>query len=158
MGFFACTSMQCQHHKEWEEVIRQVQKWSNWHDDELYKQMSGYGDPHDIEARHLEAKALYVFTMARRWVRAVYQLARSTRDWVKSRGNVLADGEEWKLVFVETTSLLFPMIELVAHARLDDREATTAYKRNEVPVVANLWAGLHWLRDPKWLPRVKTTI
>jgi hypothetical protein len=79
--------------------------------------------------------------MARRWVRAVYQLAR-------------ANGEEWKLIFVETTSLLFPMIELVGHARLDDREAKAAYQKKEVPVVANLWAGFHWLRDPKWLPQV----
>jgi hypothetical protein len=141
MGFFAYTSMQCQHHKEWEEVIRQVQKWSNWHDDELYKQMSGYSDPHDIEARHLEAKALCMFTMACRLVRAAYQLAGC------AVGN-------WKLVFVETTSLLFPMLELVGHARLDVGQARAACPKRKFLNAPNLWAGLYWLQEPKVLPQV----
>jgi hypothetical protein len=150
MGYFKYTGVSSKDYQEWNAVVGQIRAWP---EDDKYR---GYRQPLPVGiSHHLEAKALYVFTMARRWVRAVYLLARATRDWVESGGNVLPDGEEWKSVFVETTSLLFPMIELVGHARLDDREATTAYKRNEVPVVANLWAGLHWLRDPKWLPQVK---
>jgi len=78
--------------------------------------------------------------MARRLVRAANELAG-------------AAGNNWKLVFVETTSLLFPMIELVGHARSDWGQVRTAYGRDDV-LVANIWSGLHWLRDPEWLPQV----
>jgi hypothetical protein len=49
------------------------------------------------------------------------------------------------------------MLELVGHARLDDKEVAAAYSKTKDSDVcnANLWAGLHWIRDAIWPPLVK---
>ncbi|MFX1485460.1 MAG: hypothetical protein ACFFCP_19980 [Promethearchaeota archaeon] len=133
MGYFNFTGVNCAYQSEWDAVVRQVRGWPSEYRDYRY--------PLPVEmSHHLEAKALYILTMARRLVRTACELGKAN----------------WELVFVETTSLLFPMIELVGHARLDARQARIAYGKgpNEVPSVANLWAGLHWLRDSANLPQV----
>jgi hypothetical protein len=119
MSYFICTSKTCQKHpKQWDALAKQIHK----------------RDPNVSCA--LEVKALHVFTMARRLIWAARQLAKIIRKEVD-----LSGGDEWKPVFVEATSLLFPMIELVGHARLANPGSN-----------ASLWGGLHWLRDPAWLP------
>jgi hypothetical protein len=121
VSYFAVTP-DCQHHKPgWENVVVQIYHW-----------------PPDWQARftspvhHIEAKALQLFTIARRYVRSADQLAQ-------------ANGNRWQLIFVEATSLLFPVIELIGEARRDKRVASSA-----------LGAGIQWLRDPGYLPPAQT--
>lgn len=121
MSYFIVTS-DCQHHKPgWERVELQIRNW-----------------PPDWQAKlaplghHLEAKALQLFTIARRYVRSVDRLAQ-------------ANGNRWQLIFVEATSLLFPIIELFGEARRDKSAASSA-----------LGAGIQWLRDPSYLPPAQT--
>ena len=129
MSYFKPTSFQCTHYpQEWSRVLNQIQGW---------------GSPYPISkdvSQSLEAKALYVFTMARRLTRAAY--------WLNERAN------GWKPIFLEATVLLFPMIELVGHSRVDDHQVRSVYNRSNVSAV-NLWAGLYWLRDTSWLPAVR---
>lgn len=141
MGYFRCTSINCAHHQsEWEDVVRQVQG-PDWR-----REYSGYQHPLPQQmSHHLEAKALYVFTMARRLVSSVYRLAKAEREKAERAGCTLVDGAEWKLIFVETTSLLFPMIELVGHARSGIGGSNKS-----------LWAGIYWLHNPKVLRQVPT--
>lgn len=115
MGYFRFTPA-CKHYNpEWQQVIEQIQSWQpTWRD-----QLPRLSHP-------IEAKALHVFTIARRHVRATVQLAK-------------ADNGNWKSIFVEASSLLFPMIELVGEARKDSGGLA-------------LGAGIHWLRDPNYLP------
>ena len=122
MGYFQ-SSFQCAHYqKEWERVLRQIQGWS------IRSSISG-----DI-SQPLEAKALYVFSIARRLTRAAYGLSQQANGW--------------KPIFLEATVLLFPMIELVGYVRVNDNDTKNAsgnrQKRRDVSAV-NLWAGLHWL-------------
>jgi hypothetical protein len=128
--------------KEWQKLFEYVRdEWPSSY-------AAGLGDLN----HQIEVKALSVFTIARRLVRAAYRLAGRTRRTEKG---------DWKPIFAEATSLLFPMIELVGHARLDDGQARTAYGKQtneEVPSVANLWAGLHWLHDSANLPQVKNDL
>jgi hypothetical protein len=91
----------------------------------------------------LEAKALYVFTMARRFTRAA--------NWLKKRVNA------WEPVFLESTVLLFPMIELIGYTRVDRNEVRNAFGGKDDVSAVNLWAGLRWLLDPSWLPVVQNT-
>ncbi len=128
MGYFNSTGFKCVHYPtEWGNVLRQVQGW---------------GRPISREiSQPLEAKALYMFTMARRLARAAHQLSKQTNGW--------------KQVFIEATVLLFPMVELIGYARVDSVQVSTHYRHRVDVSNVNLWAGLHWLRDPKWLPEVK---
>lgn len=119
MAYFNFTNVDCACYKpEWDAVIEQVQGWS--------PERKGYlrGLIH-----HLEAKALHVFTMASRLVYSAYVLA----DF---------EGRNWKLVFVEPLTLLFPMIELVGEARLGRNQGH------------KLGAGIEWLLDPSSYPSV----
>lgn len=84
----------------------------------------------DLE-HHIEAKALYVLTMSRHLIEAAEALAL--------RGN-------WKPVFVETSLLLFPMLELVGQARLGGEQGET------------LSSGIDWLIDPSVFPRPKVDL
>jgi hypothetical protein len=132
MSYFKSTSLKCIHYPgEWSRVLMQIQGWGSC------PVSRGVSHP-------LEAKALYVFTMARRLTRAAH--------WLNQRAN------GWKLVFIEATVLLFPMLELMGYARLDDRQVGKHHpSRKGVSADVsnvNLWAGLHWLRDPNWLPVV----
>ncbi len=127
MGYFRNTALTCIHHdQEWQQAVSTIQQWKI--DSSIPKTIS----------LPLEAKALYVFTMARRLSRTAYGLRRP-------RG--------WKTVFLEATLILFPMIELIGYCRVDATEAKHVYDKSDVSAV-NLWAGLHWLRDPTFIPSV----
>lgn len=129
MGYFKAIGFGCAHPQEWSRVLNQIQGWG-----------SSYSISKDI-SQPLEAKALYVFTMARRLTRAA--------NWLNEQVN------GWKPVFLEATVLLFPMIELIGYSRVDDNEVRNVFNgRSDVSAV-NLWAGLHWLLDPSWLPAVQ---
>jgi hypothetical protein len=130
MSYFKAIGFGCAHYpQEWSRVLSQIRGWS-----------SSYSISKDI-SQPLEAKALYVFTMARRLTRAA--------NWLNERVN------GWKPVFLEATVLLFPMIELIGYSRVDDNEVRNVFNgRSDVSAV-NLWAGLHWLLDPSWLPAVQ---
>lgn len=126
MSYFASSNFICSYYPhEWDEVVSQIKSWKR---------------PYPITNRisqHLEAKTLYVFTMTRRLILASSKL----RDPKKG----------WKPRFLEASILLFPMLELVGYSRLDKGQILKYFgKRGSSN--ANLWAGLHWLRDPKWVP------
>jgi len=132
MRYFKTTHFTSNHYPaEWNSVLKQIQGW---------------GDSYPISkeiSQQLEAKALYVFTLARRLTRAAYRLN---------------ERNGWKQVFIEATVLLFPMIELIGYARLDDRQVSKHHSKRGKPATdianVNLWAGLHWLLNPSWLPVV----
>lgn len=77
---------------------------------------------------HLEAKALCIISMATRLMRAATQLS-------KPKG--------WKLIFIEATTLLFPMIELIGAARLGNAPNDRDWRP--------LACGIDWLLDPEFL-------
>lgn len=86
----------------------------------------------------LEAKALSIFSIARRLVNSAETLAlHITPEHIV----------RWDLVFVEASTLLFPMIELVGCARLGRLSDGTTPNS-----VRRLIAGLEWLRNPEDLP------
>ncbi len=110
----------------------------------MLNQIRGWGSSYSISkdiSQPLEAKALYVFTMARRLTHAANLLNKQVNGW--------------KLVFLEATILLFPMIELIGYSRVDDNEVRNVFKGRSDMSTVNLWAGLHWLLDPSWLPAVQ---
>ncbi len=116
---------------KWQAVVTQIRAWPF---------------PSSIKAdisQPLEAKALYVFSIARRFMRAAYAVRSANPGW--------------KPIFLEATALLYPMIELVGYARLDPQEVATRPGRRsnsaDVPSI-NLWAGLHWLADYTFVPKV----
>ncbi len=80
-------------------------------------------------AHHIEAKALYVFTMSRRLIEEAENLAGR-------RG--------WKPIFIEASILLFPMLELVGEARLGNEPNSGSWRR--------LASGIDWLADPSVFP------
>lgn len=134
MSYFKLTSLNCAHYpQEWGHVLNHIKGWN-----------SSYSISKDI-SQPLEAKALYVFTVARRLACAAYLLGE------RSNG--------WKLIFLEATVLLFPMIELIGYSRIDHNQVRNTFdpkkKKNDDVSMVNLWAGLHWLRDPSWLPQVR---
>ncbi len=137
MAYFRTTSIGSIHHDEWDALVRHITDAKNWPDD-LTSDCS-HKIPREV-SHHLEAKALYVFTMARRLIRAALELGEGPST------------SRWRRYFVEATSLLFPMIELVGHARLDHGGAARHYGTNLS--TANLWTGLRWLRDPHELTQV----
>lgn len=134
MSYFKTTSFKCAHYpKHWRNVLNQIKGWG-----------SSRSISKDI-SQPLEAKALYVCTMARRLARAAHWLCERAKGW--------------KPVFLEATVLLFPMIELVGYSRVDHNQVRSIFdpknkKKDDVSAV-NLWAGLHWLLDPNMLPVVQ---
>ncbi|HSH04970.1 MAG TPA: hypothetical protein VLL52_20820 [Anaerolineae bacterium] len=85
---------------------------------------------------HIEAKALQVFTMARRLIRSA---------------EALAEPYGWKPIFVESSALLFPMIELVGAARAES-ELGVKKRVSQIGGHRSLDAGIRWLQDPNVLP------
>jgi hypothetical protein len=133
MSYFRFTGVNCVHYPtEWSAVVTQIQRWPSAPEYYDYK----HPLPRQI-SHHLEAKALYVFTMVRRLVRAAYKLGGRTHRTEKAN---------WKLIFVEATSLLFPMIELVGHARLGTGGSN-----------ASLCVGVHWLHNPQRFHQPRVT-
>jgi len=102
MSYFKSTDLECVHYSQkWIQVLDQIKRW----------------DKSSISAQishPLEAKALYVFTIARHLTRTAYRLGK-------------VNG--WKPVFIETTILLFPMLELMGYSRLDDRQVSKYYNK-----------------------------
>ena len=117
MAYFIHTeNSRCYSH-EWESLLSYIKtKW-----------------PQDCAAHlgdlehHIEAKALYVFTMSRHLIDGAEILSRN-------RG--------WQPVFVEASMLLFPMIELVGQARLGREQGQGR----------PLGSGIDWLTDPLEFP------
>jgi len=130
MSYFKATGSVCAHYpQEWSRVLNQIQGWNR-----------SCSVSKDI-SQSLEAKALYVFTIARRLTRAA--------NWLNEQAN------GWKPVFLEATVLLFPMIELIGYSRVDGNEVRNVFQGKSDVSAVNLWAGLHWLLDPSWLPTVQ---
>lgn len=128
MSYFKSHGVTCAHYPaEWFRVVNQIQGWG--YAEGISRDLS---DP-------LEAKALYVFTVARRLLRATHSLYERY--------------QRWQPIFLDATVLLFPMLELVGYSRVDDAEVAGKHPGPDVSTV-NLWAALHWLRDPEWLPVV----
>ncbi len=112
MGYFKSTQ-DCQHYKpEWEAVVHQIASRPEYGPYEL-----GRNPP----SHHLEAKALYIFTVARRLICSAWRLC-----W--------ANNNNWNLIFVETSTLLFPVLELIGEAR-------------KAPGTHQLGAGIRWLQS-----------
>jgi hypothetical protein len=119
MAYFAHTENTHHHLDQWEHLLNYIKTaWPT-------EQAAHLGD---ID-HHIEAKGLYVFTMARRLMTAAARLAQ---------------GNGWQPIFTETTTLLFPMIELVGEARLGSTTNDHAWRP--------LASGIDWLRDPEALP------
>jgi len=93
----------------------------------LFQRVRGWASLIDI--RHpIEAKALAIVSIARRMTCSAWRL-----------GNEIG----WKKVFVETSSILFPMLELVGFARLGEGSSDQC-----------LVAGSEWLLDTEIFPQV----
>jgi hypothetical protein len=128
MSYFKTTGIACNHHQvEWLHTLRGIKSWAV--SSTIPKDIS---DP-------LEAKALFVFTISRRLLRTAKSLENNP--------------QKWKPVFLEATILLFPMIELVGHCRVDTNQVKTAYGSTDVGAV-NIWSGLYWLLDAHKVPTV----
>lgn len=84
----------------------------------------------DRIAHHLEAKALYVFTMSRRLIGTMHTMGTD-------------DLGRWSSIFVESYFPLFPMIELIGKA-VSPKASPSPDDR--------LQAGFIWLNDPYSLP------
>jgi hypothetical protein len=121
MGYFAYPRNDSDPDREqgWNEVVAQIKAWPS----NFRTRLAG------IE-HHLEAKALYAFTMSRRLVCATHAVGGD-------------DLQRWPLVYVETYILLFPMIELIGKA---------VHERNNPSSDERLVAGLRWLNNPSVLP------
>lgn len=119
MAYFTHTEDCCHYPDEWQRLLGYIKtEWPRKYT----------ADAGQLE-HHIEAKALYVFTMSRHLIEATEKLPK--------------DGI-WKPIFVEASLLLFPMLELVGQARLGN-------EKGEV-----LGSGIDWLLDPREFPRGRT--
>ena len=111
----------CHHYAdEWERLLRYIR--TEWKPD--------FSSRLDDMAHHIEAKALYVFTLSRHLI---------------ERSEGMAKDGNWHPVFIESTILLFPMLEIVGEARLGGLGGSP------------LNSGLEWLRDPLKFPTAGVT-
>jgi hypothetical protein len=120
MAYFTYTENSHHYRDEWQELVNYIR--TGWPSDTA----AHLGDL----AHHIEAKALYVFTMSRHLIEEAENLA-------SRRG--------WKSVFVEASMLLFPMLELIGEARLGNASNPGSWRR--------LASGIDWLIDPLQFPR-----
>lgn len=97
--------------------------------DMLKDRLIGWGSFCDMQ-HHIEAKALAVISIARRLICSAWKL-----------GNDIG----WKRVFVESSTLIFPMLELIGYARLGEGNPDSC-----------LAAGAEWLLDPDKLPNYQS--
>ncbi len=81
---------------------------------------------------HLEAKALYICTMIRRFISFMHERSGD-------------DSEKWKRVYIENYALLFPTVELLGKAVF---EKPSGGKSTNVYLIA----GFHLLNSPATLP------
>jgi hypothetical protein len=125
MAYFSHAANTQHYMTEWESLLRYIKtKWPP-------EQAEHLGD---LE-HHIEAKALYVFTMARRLMRAAANLANEANGW--------------RPIFTEASTLLFPMIELVGEARLGNAPDDQPWR--------SLASGIDWLLNPDTLPQSNRT-
>ncbi len=118
MAYFTCP-MACAHYvPEWTDLQNYIK--TDWPPE----QAAHLGDLQ----HHLEAKALCIISMATRLMIAATQLSKPSG---------------WKLIFIEATTLLFPMIELIGAARLGKAPVTSDWR--------SLACGIDWLLDPEFL-------
>lgn len=119
MTYFAHTEDSHHYRGKWQNLLDHIRtKWPS----------DAAADLGDL-VHHIEAKALYVFTVSRRLI---------------EEAENLADRRGWKPVFVEASMLLFPMLELVGEARLGNVPADGSWRR--------LASGIDWLADPSVSP------
>lgn len=133
MGYFQVSRACVHYNADWEAVVTQIKQWPPVYQPgrDIAQRLDQYKLFQQPPDQGIEAKALYIFTVARRLIRSAWQLAK-------------ANGHRWNLIFIETSSLLFPIIELVGEAR----KADSAHQV--------LDAGIQWLRDPAYLPPSQT--
>lgn len=119
MAYFSNTQT-CQYHpNEWNKLLNHIKG-------ELPPENAAHlGDL----THHIEAKALYIFTMSRHLIEKAESLAKKG---------------DWKPVFVEASILLYPMLELIGEARLGNELRTGSWRR--------LASGIDWLIDPMIFP------
>jgi hypothetical protein len=91
----------------------------------LFNRVRSWGDLVDM-SHHIEAKALAVLSLARRMTCSAFKLGTDVG---------------WKRVFVETSTMIFPMLELIGFARLGDGNSDEC-----------LCSGCEWLIDHESLP------
>ena len=116
MAYFAHPK-DCDHYpNQWQDLVDYIKK--DWPAEEA----AHLGDL----AHHIEAKALYVFTMSRHLI---------------EKAEMLGD-TGWQSVFVEASILLCPMLELVGEARLGHQ-----------PNRGRLASGIDWLIHPFMFPQ-----
>ena len=122
MAYFQCPEDSHHYRNEWQELLDYIKtEWPT-------KKKADLGDLD----HHIEAKALYVFSMSRHLIRTAEILAnRCIR-------------EKWKQVFVEASLLLFPMLELIGEARLGSYPGSWC----------RLASGIDWLLDPTIIPQM----
>ena len=119
MAYFTYTQDSQDYPNKWEDLFNHIKNvWPR-------EDSAHLGDL----AHHIEAKALYVFTMSRHLIENAERLPPA--------GN-------WKPVFVEASILLFPMLELVGEARLGNQPGTGSWHR--------LASGIDWLINPSAFP------
>ena len=120
MSYFQ-QDLQCKPvHSEWSDLVEFIRhEWKPKHRNIL---------------NHLEfpidVKALSVFSIARRLIMSAEELGEN----------------QWPKKFIGTMMILFPMIELVGHARVGP---ASGYDQTET----NLGAGIEFLLDPETTPR-----
>lgn len=119
MAYFSYTEDSQYYLDEWQELLDYIQ--TDWPPGDA----AHLGDL----VHHIEAKALYVFTMSRHLIESAEKLPVN---------------DNWSRIFIEATILLFPMIELVGEARLGKAQDPKSWRR--------LASGIDWLADPTIFP------
>lgn len=84
---------------------------------------------------HLETKALYICTMARRFIDAIWQVGH----------------KNWHFSYVQNYSLAFPMIELIGRS-VCSNSIPDPKPRHRLAI------GLYWLNNPSVLPQLPQDI
>lgn len=124
MGYFNYSGVfpEFKHQDAWKSVLTQI------HSVRVFERYPGIRKMQNP----IEAKALHIFTFASRFLRSVDLLVKH------NNGN-------WHLMFVETSVLLYPIVEMIGLAVMD--KAVDAMKSSN-----RLAAGIYWLHDPTKLP------
>lgn len=113
-------NLPCAHYNdEWDELVHYINNDSSW---------SAVRSDLGELVYPIEAKALQIISIGRRVTKAVSELGEYHNN-------------QWREIFVESLILLFPMLELIGHARLGEGGSN-----------ASLYAGIEWLSNVENLP------
>lgn len=118
MAYFTYVEDSHYYRSEWQELVDHIK--TEW-------PQSAAAHLGDLD-HHIEAKALYIFTMSQGLIKGAENLAR----------------KGWKSAFIEALILLFPMLELIGEARLGNEPKSGSWRR--------LASGIDWLIDPSMFP------